>query len=114
MPLYSARCEQCGSTTSYVRKIDERNDTPSCHGPMSRQLDAPMVSAMAWTGHKGFALPGGGWIEDGTAFKRHMRENDVLPESEGRQEAAIQRATREKADDKRLDAAITQAIQTHS
>ena len=32
MPTYEARCKSCGAETEYIRKIDDRNNTPTCCG----------------------------------------------------------------------------------
>ena len=116
MPVYSARCEECGSTQAYFKKVADRADTPLCHAkPMTKTLDTPMVSAMAFSGHKGFNLPGpeGKWIEDGATYKKFLKDNNFIPESEGAREADIQRTNREAADDKKLDAVVTEAFLSH-
>lgn len=112
MPIYSAQCAECGSRQTYLSKIADRAVTPVCHGPMTKALDMPMVSAMAWTGHKGFNLPGptGGWVEDGATYKKFLDRTGFIPESEGAREATIQRTNREAADDKKLEAAVTHAV----
>jgi len=116
MPLYSARCMQCGKAQTYFTKVADRETTPvCCETPTAKQLDTPMVSAMSFTGHKGFVVPGTQtWIEDGTQMKKFMKEKNYLSESEGTQEAIHQRANREKTDDQKLDTAVETAIRKHS
>jgi hypothetical protein len=115
MPMYSSRCDECGKAHSYLSTVANRATTPTCHGePTSKTLDAPMVSAMAWSGWKGFNVPGGQWIEDGASYKKFLDKHNYVPASEGNQEASIQRANKEAADDKKLEAAVTQAVLTHN
>lgn len=118
MPQYTAHCAECGRYESYVRTVATRTDTPACHGPMSKVLDAPMVSAGIWTGHKGFVSHGrdgkAKWIESAQDQAKFMKQNDYVPHTEGQQEATYQKAERVKADDRKLDAAVTKAVLTHN
>lgn len=43
MPLYRYVCA-CGAQRDEVRKIDERDQAPECHGPMTRRIMPTMVS----------------------------------------------------------------------
>ena len=48
MPMYSYRCSDCGAVADQYSRVSERDSNiPTCHGPMSRQLCAPMVSVQA-------------------------------------------------------------------
>ena len=47
MPMYSYRCS-CGAVAEQYSRVSERdNNVPECHGPMQRQLCAPMVAVQA-------------------------------------------------------------------
>lgn len=115
MPLYSARCDQCGRQESYIQKVADRAATPLCHStPMTKTLDKPMVSAGVWTGHKGFdAYDRGGVgvrIESAQDYNRFLKRNDFIPESEGQREAEIKAAHNVAADDQKLSKAVEQAV----
>jgi predicted nucleic acid-binding Zn ribbon protein len=120
MPLYSSRCQECGSSHTYVRKVAERNDTPLCCGVQTaKTLDTPMVSAMAWTGHKGVFMPDGQnggkgtFIESGADYHKYLRDNNKIPASEGAREAEIQKGNREAEHDKVRREAVIAAVQQH-
>lgn len=115
MPLYSSKCSECGTAHTYVKTVANRAETPLCCDVQTfKTLDTPMVSAMAWSGWKGFNVPGGQWIEDGAAYKKFLDKNNYVPASEGHQEAAIQRTNQAAADDKKLEAAVTQAVMANT
>lgn len=115
MPTYTAACMDCGTVTDYIRRMADSADTPvCCEKKMTKILTTTMVSAMAWSGHKGFHAPDGvngvgTWIEDGAAFKRYMDKNNVVPASEGEQEARIQSGNKAKADERKLETAVLEA-----
>ena len=110
MPMYSSKCEKCGTSHTYFQVIANRADTPlCCDAKTFKTLDTPMVGAMAFTGHQGFVADGK-WIEDGATYKKFMDKNKYIPASEGHREAEIQRDNRAKLDDKKLEAAVTQAV----
>lgn len=117
MPLYTSHCGECGQFHSYVRTVAERNSTPECCGkPSEKRLDTPMIGAMSFGGHKGFvadATDTPTWIESGSAMKRYMKENDLVPTGEASQEARIRREAREVEVDKKLDQAIEKAAAIH-
>ena len=47
MPMYSYRCS-CGAVAEQYSRVSERDSNiPECHGPMQRQLCAPMVAVQA-------------------------------------------------------------------
>jgi hypothetical protein len=115
--MYSARCMKCLKSHTYYQSVANRAETPLCCDlQTSKTLDAPMVSSMSWTSHKGFYVPGpsGEFISDGAAYKKFLDKNNYVPASEGHQEAAIQRKNQEVADDKKLEAAVTLAVQANS
>jgi len=48
VPIYQYRCSDCGAVAEKYSAVADRNrDIPDCHGPMTRQLCAPMVSVQA-------------------------------------------------------------------
>lgn len=121
MPTYIAHCHTCGTEHDYIRSIANRNDTPECCGaPTVKGLTAPAISAMAFTGHKGFHMPDGKqggkgtWIESGQDYKKYLRENNKIPSSEAAAEARIQKKNVEAADNKKRREAVIKAVQQHS
>lgn len=116
MPMYHAHCPKCDRHQDYFSRIDNRHVTPvCCDGPMEKVLEAAMVGAMNWTGWKGVRMPdaNGTFIEDGAAYKRYLKQNNVIPESEGASEAAHQAKQKAANDDKKLSAAVERAVHTH-
>lgn len=118
MPTYSIKCGVCGKHDTFIAKVDDRNNTPMCCGSQTeRTLDTPMVSF--WTGWKGFHLTdgknggAGTFIESSDQFNRYLRENNKLCGEEGAREAEIQSANRLAEEDRKLDAAVEQAVLTH-
>lgn len=110
MPLYSSKCNKCGTAHTYYKTVAERADTPlCCEEKTFKTLDSPMVGAMAFTGHQGFVADGK-WIEDGASYKKFMDKNKFIPASEGHREAEIQRENHAKRDDKKLEAAVVEAV----
>lgn len=116
MPMYHARCSKCGTSQDYFSRIDNRHVTPvCCDGPMLKVLEAAMVGAMNWTGWKGVRMPdaNGTFIEDGAAYKRYLKQHNVIPESEGKSEAAHQQKQQAANDDRKLTQAVEKAVYTH-
>lgn len=121
MPTYVAHCSTCGSEHEYIRRISDRDDTPECCGaPTVKGLTAPAISAMAFTGHKGFHMMDGKnggkgtWIESGQEYKKYLRDNNKMPADEAAAEAKIQRKNIEAADDKKRRAAVIEAVNRHT
>lgn len=121
MPTYVAHCPTCGTEQDYIRSIANRNDTPiCCDAPMTKGLTAPAISAMAFTGHKGFHMPDGKqggkgtWIESGQDYKKYLEENNKIPSSEAASEAQLQKKNAEAADSKKRREAVIKAVQQHS
>lgn len=111
MPLYSSYCPTCRKTQTYFQTVANRANTPiCCDGQTTKTLDSPMVGALGFTGHKGF-IANGQWIESGADYKKFLEKNNYIPASEGHREAEIQRENRAKLDDKKLEAAVVQAVQ---
>jgi len=120
MPTYVAHCRTCGTDHDYIRSIANRNDTPICCGtPAVKGLTAPAISAMSFTGHKGFHMPDGKngkgtWIESGQDYKKYLRDNNKMPASEAAAEAQIQKKNAEAADNKKRREAVIKAVNTLS
>jgi predicted nucleic acid-binding Zn ribbon protein len=121
MPTYSSYCHECGTDHEYFRKMADALDTPECCGVKTeKNLNAmPQISAMAFTGHKGFhAMDGknggkGTWIETGADYKRYIKDNNKLVGDEGIQEAEHQRKNIQAADKKARRAAVVKAVEQH-
>jgi putative FmdB family regulatory protein len=81
MPLYTFRCNQCGSKVSEFRKINERNQLPFCafgHTalPMPRMIEAPAVQADL----PGYTSPiDGRWIEGRRARTEDLKRSGCRP-----------------------------------
>lgn len=121
MPTYVAICPHCESEADFIRKVDDRDDTPLCCGAkMVRQgawYVAPDISAMAFTGHKGMVVHENGqakWLETGADYKRFIKENNKLVGEEAVQEAEHQRKNIQAADKKARRQAVIEAVKKHS
>jgi predicted nucleic acid-binding Zn ribbon protein len=117
MPTYVSKCHACGAVHEYIRKVDQRNDVPLCCGQATeKQLQAPQISAMAFSGHKGFMLHDGKnggkgtWIETGADYKRYLNQTGSVPAHEGQQEASRVRAEQVKQADKKRRQAVVDAV----
>lgn len=114
MPTYISQCGTCDKPYEYIRKIADRHDTPECCGAATTMgLKTPAISAMCFTGHKGFHMPDGKqngkgtWIETGQDYKKYMSANKLMPSAEAAVEAKIQKQNMTAADDeKRRDAVV--------
>ena len=117
MPTYTAKCPVCSTHHDYVRRVADREDTPSCCETRTvKQLATPQISAMAFTGHKGFVADATGtpqWIDSGSDLKRYMKENSFVSPGEGEERAVDARRNREIETDKKLDQAIDKALAIH-
>lgn len=84
---------------------------------MVKGLTAPAISAMAFTGHKGFHMPDGQhggkgtWIESGQDYKKYLKEHNKLPASEGAAEARLQKRNADAADNKKRRQAVIKAVE---
>ena len=117
MPTYISHCPSCDANYDYIRKIVDRDQTPECCGaPTIKGLTTPAISAMVFTGHKGFHMPDGknggkgSWIESGQDYKKYLRENNKMPSSEAAAESTIQRKNAQAADDKNRRTAVEKAV----
>lgn len=46
MPLYTYKCLKCGKIEDAYRSIDDRNNSPECHGNMEKIIVPTMVQPM--------------------------------------------------------------------
>ena len=118
MPTYVSHCSSCDTRYDYIRRIADREQTPECCGaPTIKGLTTPAISAMAFTGHRGFYMPDGknggrgSWIESGQDYKKYLRDNNKIPSSEAASEAALQKKNAEVADNKKRREAVIKAVE---
>jgi predicted nucleic acid-binding Zn ribbon protein len=121
MPTYVSHCSSCDASYDYIRRIADRDQTPECCGvPTVKGLTAPAISAMTFTGHKGFHMPDGKhggkgtWIESGSDYKKYLTVNNKMPSHEAAVEAKIQGKNKADADNKKRREAVIQAVQRHT
>jgi predicted nucleic acid-binding Zn ribbon protein len=121
MPTYISHCAICDTDYEYIRRIADRDDTPECCGVATvKGITAPTISAMVFSGHKGFHMQDGKqggkgtWIESGTELKKYLRDNNKMSSSEAAVEAQIQKKNREVTDDKKRREAVIKAVERHS
>ena len=51
MPVYEARCPECGHRVEYMRSVERRYETPVCPNdstPTQKQVSAPAFTPSAW------------------------------------------------------------------
>ena len=97
MPTYTAHCAVCDSHIDFVRKVEQRDDTPThCNKPTSRILAAPMIPAMGLVDH--YVVRGGDGKDyyGAGAYKKYLKDNDLVPQSELKGEAQYQKKEAEK------------------
>lgn len=121
MPTYVSRCEECGTEHNYIRKVAERNDTPvCCEAPTVKQLVAPEVGAMSFSGHKGVYMPDGKnggkgtWIETGADYKNFLKKTGCVPTSDYKGEPERIRANQERENAKKRREAVVEAVKRHT
>ncbi len=112
MPFYTALCIHCGTEHSYLRKIDDRNDTPVCCGEKTEKLlDNPMVTAMGLADHYQVVSPiTNETLYGRSAYYNHMKKHGVVPTSDLEGEAQHQKTNRDKAFKASMREAIREAI----
>ena len=113
MPTYQSRCKHCDSLIDFVRKIDERDDTPICCGEKtSRQLVTPMIPAMGIADHYRIDSTSGRTFYGAGEYKKYLKDNDLLPTSELAGEAKHQRTQNERARREKIREDVTKVIST--
>lgn len=92
MPMYTCRCAQCGHKETIFRHVDKRDeDLPTCHGQMTRMVEAPAVQADL----PGYQSPiDGRWVEGRRARVEDLKRNNCRPWEgmESERKEAIKRA----------------------
>lgn len=108
MPLYTAQCHVCGEKQTYMKRVDDRYDTPDCCGVQTtKAIDLVEVGAMVFTEHKGFHMPDGKhggkgtFIGSGQEYKKYLKDNNKMPSHEAHAEAERQRKYKTEAADKK-------------
>lgn len=90
MPTYVARCPNCHASIDYIRKVDERDDTPEhCGVKTQRALVAPRIQAVTIT--QGILAGDGNTYYGKSEYDAYLKKNDLLPSSELKGEAAYRR-----------------------
>ena len=113
MPVYEARCNQCGKIQDYIRRAENYLDTPECCGQKTEKviLSAPM----GWVENIAYTSPiDGRPITTKQARIEDLRRNNARPwESlEQEQKEAKRRAAYEEAkQDAALEKVVTDAWQ---
>jgi putative FmdB family regulatory protein len=78
MPLYTTICKKCGSRDSIYKKIDERDNLPSCNscdGECQRIIEAPSVHAA----FQAYTSPNTGkYIESRDAQRNDLRASGAF------------------------------------
>jgi putative FmdB family regulatory protein len=106
MPLYTYKCQSCGTLETAFRKIAERNHAPECHGDMSRIIEAPAVQPDL----PSYQSPiDGRWIDGKRQRTEDLRRNGCRPWEgmESERKEAIKRADEA---DRKLDSALDKGL----
>jgi hypothetical protein len=116
MAIYESACNTCGRIHEYAAKIADRDNTPiCCNRPTVKQMTTCQVGAMVWTHAKGFIGPNGKWMGDGNTYKKWMKANDMVSESESKSMVAEAKKRRkiehEKSVERTVEKIVTQAGQ---
>lgn len=109
--LYESQCSKCQKVHEYFASVDERNNTPECCGRQTERVmvTPPQVSAMIWTSHKA-CMVGTKWCETGEDYKRAMRDQNLIPGKEGKEEAKRARNRIEKEETQKITQATVDAF----
>ena len=104
MAVYESQCKKCQKVHEYISSIAERQNTPKCCGAKTvKIMVAPQISAMVFTGWKGFHMQDGAnngkgtYIESGNDLHRYLKKNNQISASEGVAEAKLQRKNKDEA-----------------
>lgn len=85
MPIYTAQC-QCGNRQDYVRKVDDRHNTPNCDkcgDATTLAITACMVPVMAMADSMHVTSPIDGTImRNRYDYESHMKKHNVRPTAE--------------------------------
>lgn len=109
MATYEAHCKHCDTYIEYVRRIDDRDDTPvCCDDKTSRVLSAPMIPAMGIADHYQIQASDGRTYYGRHEYEKYLKANDLVPASEIKGEAAYQKAESKKKTRRELRAELEQ------
>lgn len=82
MPLYSYKCEKCGTEQDAIRKIADLEDSPLCCGQKTKQvIVAPMINSnfLGSTKNPGYESPmSGKYITTKKQRNDEMKEFNVI------------------------------------
>lgn len=108
--VYESVCTQCGKEHEYVAKMADREKTPRCCGKKTvQQISTPMIGAMSWTHAKGIHL-GKQWISDGGTYKKYMKENGMVSESESKDRIADAHKRRKVEHEKSIERTVERIV----
>ena len=86
MPTYEAQCLTCDHRQDYIRKIDDRFNTPlcdECGGEMSKAVTTCMVPIMAIAESMHIVSPiDNSIMRNKSDYEKHMKKHGVRPSSE--------------------------------
>lgn len=107
MPTYTAHCKVCDTHIDYIRKVDDRDNTPDhCGQKTERVFTACMIPQMGLADH--YKIVRGSNVMYGRDdYLRYLKKNGLQPSSELKGEAEHQKAQIEKkaAETRRADVA---------
>lgn len=107
MPLYEWSCPKCGRREDGFRTVDERHDSPLCHG---KRMGIVISLATVQGDIPGYESPTTGkWIEGRAARREDLKRSNARP-YEGfaveKREADKRKAEREAKSDAKLEKVI--------
>jgi hypothetical protein len=108
MPVYEARCNECGKIHEYIRRAANYLDTPECCGARTQKviLSAPM----GFVSHIEYTSP----IDGRPITTKHARLDDLARNNsrpwEGMEQEQKAAQERVKAEEKAFDAKLEQTI----
>lgn len=91
MPLYQARCPQCGSYAEYRRSIDERMDTPvcDCGSRMDKVIYTAPTGVVTGKFEPFVSMVDGTLIRNNRELQEHNRRNNVVNLNDGFSEEKV-------------------------
>lgn len=86
MPVYEARCRDCGATTDYIRSVDKRREVPecpTCGGTMEQAILTPPESFVSGRFEPFKSTVDGTVIRNRKDLEEHNRRNNVVSVADG-------------------------------
>ena len=86
MPVYEARCRDCGATTDYVRSVDKRKEVPecpTCGGTMEQAILSAPESYVSGRFEPFKSSVDGSIIRNRYELEEHNRRNNVVSVADG-------------------------------